>query len=91
MQPERAFVQYSSNDKGWTDQGSLTPANKALELTAVPALGNVAVFHGCTGFAGIPFVGGGSSAGPFGGFVHVRTVVGDSRYNAASDEQNDKK
>ncbi len=27
-------------------------ANKALELTAVPASGNVAVFHSCTGWSG---------------------------------------
>ncbi len=44
---------------------TITGPNKALELTAV-AWGNVAVFHGCTGVAVVPFTVGGSSAGTFG-------------------------
>ncbi len=48
--------------------------NKALELTAV-AWGNVAVFHVCTRFAGLPFVVGGSSAGAFGSVADLHHGV----------------
>ncbi len=48
-------------------------ANKALELTAVPASGNVAVFHNCTGVAVVQFTVGGSSAGTFGPFATIQT------------------
>ncbi len=44
------------------------PPNKALELTAVPASGNVAVFHASRAIAGRATVGVGSSAWTLAGF-----------------------
>ncbi len=49
--------------------------NKALELTAVPASGNVAVFHICTGVAVVQFTVGGSSATAFAGVIHAVFVI----------------